>query len=47
MLGLTKFRERIPRGRAAKPDDIAAVIAFLASDDARFMTGINLPVDVA
>ena len=40
-----KFMERIPLGRAAEPDDIAAVIAFLASDDARFVTGVNLPVD--
>ncbi|VXC67712.1 3-oxoacyl-ACP reductase [Burkholderia sp. 8Y] len=42
---MAKFRERIPLGRAAQPDDIAAVIAFLASDDARFVTGVNLPVD--
>lgn len=40
-----KFRERIPLGRAAEPDDIAGVIAFLASDDARFITGANIPVD--
>jgi meso-butanediol dehydrogenase/(S,S)-butanediol dehydrogenase/diacetyl reductase len=42
---IAKFVERIPLGRAAEPDDIAAVIAFLASDDARFITGVNLPVD--
>jgi meso-butanediol dehydrogenase / (S,S)-butanediol dehydrogenase / diacetyl reductase len=42
---MAKFTERIPLGRAAQPDDIAAVIAFLASDDARFVTGVNLPVD--
>lgn len=42
---IAKFVERIPLGRAAEPDDIAAVIAFLASDDARFVTGVNLPVD--
>jgi meso-butanediol dehydrogenase/(S,S)-butanediol dehydrogenase/diacetyl reductase len=42
---MAKFRERIPLGRAAEPADIAAVIAFLASDDARFVTGVNLPVD--
>lgn len=27
------------------PDDIAAAIVFLASDDARFITGVTLPVD--
>lgn len=42
---IDKFIERIPLGRVAEPDDIAAVIAFLASDDARFVTGVNLPVD--
>ncbi|WP_247887429.1 SDR family oxidoreductase [Azospirillum sp. SYSU D00513] len=42
---LAKFRERIPLGRAAEPEDIAGVIAFLASEDARFVNGVNLPVD--
>ncbi|MBP0627578.1 MULTISPECIES: SDR family NAD(P)-dependent oxidoreductase [unclassified Cupriavidus] len=42
---LERFRDRIALGRTAEPEDIAAVIAFLASDDARFVTGINLPVD--
>lgn len=42
---MQKFAERIPMGRGAEPEDIAAVIAFLASDDARFVTGVNLPVD--
>lgn len=42
---MAKFAERIPLGRGATPDDIAGVIAFLASDDARFVTGVNLPVD--
>ena len=42
---LDKFRERIALGRTAEPDDIAGAIAFLASDDARFITGVNLPVD--
>lgn len=28
-----------PLGRAGQPDDVAAVVAFLASDDARWLTG--------
>jgi len=32
-------------GRGAEPEEIADVIAFLASHDARFVTGVNLPVD--
>jgi meso-butanediol dehydrogenase/(S,S)-butanediol dehydrogenase/diacetyl reductase len=32
-------------GRAAKPDEIAGVIAFLASEDAVFVNGVVLPVD--
>ena len=39
------FRERLPIGRAATPDDIARVIAFLASEDALFVNGAILPVD--
>jgi meso-butanediol dehydrogenase/(S,S)-butanediol dehydrogenase/diacetyl reductase len=42
---VAKFNERIPMGRGAQPDDISGVIAFLASEDARFVTGVNLPVD--
>ncbi|WP_076072491.1 SDR family NAD(P)-dependent oxidoreductase [Sphingomonas montana] len=42
---VAKFGERMPLGPMAQPEDIAAVMAFLASDDARFITGVNLPVD--
>lgn len=31
-----------PLGRAGKPDDIADVVSFLASDDARWLTGENI-----
>jgi len=42
---MAKFAERIPMGRGARPEEVAAVIAFLASDDASFVNGVNLPVD--
>ncbi|GAB3441181.1 SDR family NAD(P)-dependent oxidoreductase [Phycicoccus ginsengisoli] len=34
-----------PMGRVGLPEDIAAAVAFLASDDASWVTGITLPVD--
>ncbi|MCZ4058268.1 SDR family NAD(P)-dependent oxidoreductase [Pantoea sp. LMR881] len=42
---LDKFYDRIPLRRAGEPEDIASAIAFIASDDARYITGVNLPVD--
>lgn len=42
---LAKFRERLPLGRGAEPEEVASVIAFLASKDAAFVNGVNLPVD--
>lgn len=39
------FVKRMPLGRPAQPDDIAGAYLFLASNDARFITGVNLPVD--
>lgn len=42
---MAAFVSRLPIGRAAKPDEIAGVIAFLASEDAVFVNGVILPVD--
>jgi len=35
----------VPAGRLGAPDEIAAAISFLASEDASFITGTVLPVD--
>jgi meso-butanediol dehydrogenase / (S,S)-butanediol dehydrogenase / diacetyl reductase len=42
---MEKVVERIPLGRGARPEEIASVIAFLASEDASFVNGVNLAVD--
>ncbi|MEI6114951.1 MAG: glucose 1-dehydrogenase [Burkholderiales bacterium] len=40
-----RFIASIPLGRLAVPQDIANAALFLASDDAAFLTGVELPVD--
>jgi NAD(P)-dependent dehydrogenase (short-subunit alcohol dehydrogenase family) len=42
---MNNFEGRIPLGRLGTPDDIAPVAVFLASDMARYITGVTLPVD--
>lgn len=37
--------KRIPLGRSGQPEDIAPLIAFLASDQAAYITGAVIPVD--
>jgi len=39
------FRDKIPMGRFGTTEEVAAVVAFLASDDASFITGHALVVD--
>lgn len=43
--GPDRFARLYPLGRVGEPDDIAAAVAFLGSDDAAWITGITLPVD--
>lgn len=38
-------KSHIPAGRFARPEELAAAIAFLASPAAGYINGINLPVD--
>lgn len=41
----TKMIDAVPLGRTATPQEIAAVVAFLASQDAGYITGAVIPVD--
>jgi 3-oxoacyl-[acyl-carrier protein] reductase len=42
---LRQLAEATPMGRLVRPDDIAMVVAFLASEDSGFTTGHFLPVN--
>jgi NAD(P)-dependent dehydrogenase (short-subunit alcohol dehydrogenase family) len=43
--GLARFAARIPTRRVGQPDDVAAVVAFLASDDSRHVNGSSWLID--
>lgn len=40
-----RFAETVPLRRMTEPSDVANVAVFLASDEAAFVTGVNMPVD--
>lgn len=42
---IAMMEQAVPLGRLGKPQDIAATVAFLASDDAAYITGTTIVVD--
>jgi NAD(P)-dependent dehydrogenase (short-subunit alcohol dehydrogenase family) len=40
-----RAKKRVPIGRYAQPEDIGDVAVFLLSDDARYVTGLTIPVE--
>lgn len=39
------YKKRIPAGRFASPEEVARVVAWMASDDAAYISGAVIPVD--
>ena len=42
---VVKLNAAYPLGRPAEAEDVAEVVVFLASDAARYVTGVVIPVD--
>ena len=42
---LESVGDRVPLGRIGQPEDVAGVVAFLASDQSMYLTGVSIPID--
>ena len=42
---LAQLTDAVPLGRLAEPDEVAAAVTFIASEDAAYITGAVIPVD--
>ena len=40
-----KYKDKVPMRRMGEPNDIAPLVSFLLSDDAKYITGQNIAVD--
>ena len=42
---ISAMEEQVPAGRLGQADEVAAAVAYLASEDASYVTGATIPVD--
>ncbi len=46
-VALARITEKLPLGRIARPEEVAQAVVFLASSQASYITGANIPMDGA